>query len=47
MAADELVFVVMELIEHYNIVFDSNDFANYQFNTVRGIIKAVKNHIKV
>ncbi len=46
MAADELVFVVMELMEHYNIVFDSTDFVNYQFNTVRGISEAVKRHIQ-
>lgn len=45
LAADELVFIVMELMDKYNIVFNSKDFENYQFNTVRGIITAVKSHV--
>lgn len=41
----EMVYIVLELMEKYNITFDINDFENYKFNTIRGIINAVKRHV--
>jgi acyl carrier protein len=44
-AADELVYIVLELMEKYHIAFDATDFENYGFNTVRGIIRAVMRYV--
>ena len=44
-SGEELVYIVMELMEKYNIQFDSEDFSDYRFNTVNGIIAAVMRHM--
>lgn len=43
---EELVYIVLELMDKYQIVFDKNDFENYKFNTINGITNAVIRHRK-
>lgn len=43
--AEELVYIVLELMDKFKITFSKADFENYKFNTVNGIIEAVKRHI--
>lgn len=41
----ELVYIVMELMEYFDISFDASDFENYKFNSISGIVDAIKRHI--
>lgn len=41
----ELVYIVMELMEYFDISFDASDFENYNFNSIRGIVDAIRKHI--
>ncbi len=41
---EELVYIVLELMDKYQIIFDKTDFENYKFNTINGIVCAVKRH---
>lgn len=43
--ATELVYVVIELMEKFQITFDAADFENYHFNTINGIVESVLKHI--
>lgn len=42
----EMVYIVLELMETFQIVFDEEDFRDYRFNTVNGIINAVNRHVQ-
>lgn len=42
----EMVYVVLELMDIFQITFRAEDFADYRFNTINGIIAAVRNHIR-
>ena len=44
-SGEEIVYIVLELMEKFQIVFDSSDFDDYKFNTIAGIISAVNRHI--
>ena len=44
--AEELVYIVLELMDKFQITFCKEDFSNYRFNTIKGITESVKRHIK-
>lgn len=44
-SAEELVYIVLELMDKYHIMFDRDDFEDYGFGTVQGITRAVEKHI--
>lgn len=43
--AVELVYIVIEVMNEFNVKFDANDFENYSMNTIRGIAKALEKHL--
>lgn len=43
--AVELVYIVIEIMNEFNVRFDAEDFKNYSFNTVQGIAKALERHL--
>ena len=42
----ELVYIVLELMEQFQITFSKDDFDEYGFGTPRGIIHAVERHLQ-
>lgn len=37
----DLIFLVMELIEEFDITFDKADFENYRFNTINNVLDVI------
>ena len=44
-AAEELVYIVLELMKKYNIRFESSDFEDYKFTSIRKMAEVVKKYI--
>ena len=44
-SGEEIVYIVLELMEKYQITFDKEDFDAFGFNSIAGIIRAVNRHI--
>jgi len=43
----EMVYIVLELMDLYNISFDRNDFEDYKFNSIRKISETVYNKLNM
>lgn len=42
----ELIYIVLELMEDFNIRFDAEDFDNYAFDSMETIVHCVEKHIE-